>query len=190
MGDFLNGPPDPHLPPEILRGIELHRKVDRYTDSHSCFRSSRSRLYPQFGHYAGVLVDIFYDHFLAKNWSFYAPHDPLESFAKRVYAALQSEEAFLSPRLAAAAPRFEQHNLFVGYRDLEGIRKTLQNISKRTRRKSSLDRAMQPLQSHYTQFEAEFLSFFPQLCNHYWEASAHSVTDSATPNRHPLIRRR
>jgi acyl carrier protein phosphodiesterase len=90
MGDFVKGRSAlEQFEPEIIRGIELHRAIDEFTDSHAVVSASKDRLRPKYRHYSGVIVDVFYDHFLARNWSDY--HDELlPDFADRAYGVIQS----------------------------------------------------------------------------------------------------
>src|SRR6476661_6124760 len=94
LGDFVKGTPVNLYPEEIRKGIDLHRKVDSYTDSHAIVRSSKSLVCADRRRFAGVLIDVFYDHFLAKNWLEYS-EIPLRDFSRHVYKILQDNRDIL-----------------------------------------------------------------------------------------------
>ncbi|MGB5646129.1 MAG: ACP phosphodiesterase, partial [Muriicola sp.] len=82
IADSIRGNKYTHLPATIQKGIILHREIDTFTDAHPIHKKSSKRLHPTQGHYSGVVIDVFYDHFLAKNWAQYS-EEPLETFVVR-----------------------------------------------------------------------------------------------------------
>jgi acyl carrier protein phosphodiesterase len=165
LGDFLKGQKVENYSQEIQKGINLHRKVDSYTDSHPVVKQSKALISAPNRRYAGVLVDIFYDHFLAKNWSTYSSI-PLQKFATQVYIIFQSNESVLPPKMQLVLPRIINNNLLVSYRELAGIQQALQNISARLKRKNTLGEAIEELSHNYQQLELDFKNFFPDLINY------------------------
>lgn len=162
MGDFVRGRLRGDHPPAIELGIRLHRRVDSYTDRHPRVVASRRRLRPPFRRYAGILVDVFYDHFLARDWA--RLHDqPLEVFAARVYAALEANPELLGERLRRAAPYFRRHDLLVSYRELGGIEHALAGLSARLSRRNPLGAGLIELQRNYAGLENDFRAFLPEL---------------------------
>ncbi len=97
MADGIRGKQFEHFPEDVQKGIILHRFIDTYTDSHDIFRQSTKRLHEKYHHYAGVIVDIVYDHFLAKNWSKYSDEN-LEDFINRFYNSLHENYAILTEK--------------------------------------------------------------------------------------------
>src|SRR5258708_9145485 len=87
----------------IAKGIELHRAIDEFTDHHPVVKLSKNRLRPKYRHYSGVIVDIFYDHFLAANWNTYS-EEPLDRYAARVYQIVLEHKTILPERLHQILP--------------------------------------------------------------------------------------
>ena len=161
-GDFVRGVDVASLSQSLRDGVALHRAVDRFTDSHPLVMQSRSRLPASWRHYRGVLVDVFYDHFLARDFDRHAG-EPLEAFAARVYAALGTQRDSLPPRLQQAAPVMIEHDWLRAYSRIEGLEVVLRGMSRRTKREVTLDHATADLQQHYAAFESDFVQFFPDL---------------------------
>ncbi|MBE7490953.1 MAG: DUF479 domain-containing protein [Planctomycetes bacterium] len=161
-GDFVGGLGLGEVHPSLRPGVERHRAVDRFTDSHPVTARSRARLQARWRLFSGVLVDVFYDHFLARDFERLAG-EPLARFAGRVYAALQSQAAVLPPRLAKAAPVMIRHDWLAAYAELDGVAVILGRMARRTRRGAELARAAEDLRDHYAALAADFNEFFPQL---------------------------
>ncbi|MBT1689607.1 acyl carrier protein phosphodiesterase [Dawidia soli] len=166
MGDFVKGRASlEKLDPEIARGVELHRAIDHFTDHHPVVSQSKDRLRPVYRHYAGVIVDVFYDHYLAKRWSGYHTA-PLEDFAVHVYATMQELQYLLPASLQQMLPYMIRGNWLVGYSHIEGIQRTLTGMSRRTTHVSRMDEAVNELRRYYKEFGEEFEVFFPELRKH------------------------
>lgn len=148
--------------PEIIRGIELHRAIDEFTDSHPVVTISKDRLRPKYRHYSGVIVDVFYDHFLARNWSTYHP-DLLPNFANKAYGIIQSFDSILPQDVKYMMPYMIKGNWLVNYSKLEGIHRALSGMASRTPYESKMEEAVADLELHYSDFEHEFKLFFPEL---------------------------
>lgn len=173
MGDFIKGKSYlQQYEPEIVKGIDLHRSIDEYTDSHPIVIQSKNRLRPTYRHYSGVITDVFYDHFLATHWNqFHAV--PLEIFAQKAYQTIVSANAILPAELNQMMPYMINGNWLVNYRELEGIHRALSGMAQRTPYRSRMEEAVNDLRIHYTEFEKEFMQFFPQLnayCQHILSA--------------------
>jgi len=149
----------------IARGIALHRQIDSFTDTHAIVAESKKRLKPKYRHYAAVIVDVFYDHYLARKWSKY--HEiPLEDFAAHVYATMQELQHLLPESLQQMLPYMIRGNWLVGYSYTEGIQRTLTGMSRRTTHVSRMDEAVNDLRKYNREFEQEFEAFFPDLQHH------------------------
>lgn len=162
MADGIRGKQFENYPPEIQKGIILHRFIDTYTDSHPIFRKSTKRLHENYHHYAGVIVDVFYDHFLAKNWSNYSD-ESLEDFTNRFYKSLQDNYDFLSERAKGMMPYMISHNWLVSYQTVEGIASILTRMDSRTQNESKMRFAPHELVEYYGDFELEFATFFEDI---------------------------
>jgi acyl carrier protein phosphodiesterase len=171
MGDFVRGRDLDRFSEELRRGIVLHRKVDAYTDAHEIVRRSKARISPANRRYAGMIVDVFYDHFLAAHWSDYAPV-PLPGFAAEVYGVLQEREELLPDRLRSIAPHMIRQDWLCSYATLEGTQTALRRMARRVQRENSLEHAGAELAAQYQAFRTDFLEFFPDLARF-----ARSVTE-------------
>jgi acyl carrier protein phosphodiesterase len=162
MGDFVKGPLQGRFPPELTRALSQHRKVDAFTDAHPMVRVSRARMPPARRRFAGIMVDVFYDHFLALQWEDYADQ-PLEAFAHEVYALLRTREAILPERLRRIAPLMAQFDWLTSYRRVEAVHVALDRMGERLKRGNALLGAGSELMANYAGLEADFRAFFPEL---------------------------
>lgn len=162
MADGIRGKHYEYLPAEVQKGIVLHRAIDTYTDAHPIFRQSTKRLHERYHHYAGVIVDIFYDHFLAKNWNNYS-NEKLEDFVERFYQSLETHQEILTEKTLHMKPYMIEHNWLVNYQYTKGIERILTQMDRRTKDVSQMQFAIEELEKYYAEFETEFTSFFQDL---------------------------
>ena len=160
MGDFVKGPLPGQLPDDLAAGVELHRRIDSFADAHPAFQASRRRLSPARRRYAGVLVDMFYDHFLAIHWQRFHPQ-PLQDFAGESYALLRAAAAHLPPRLAAFLPSMEADDWLSSYAEIGTIAHALARMARRLRHDNPLAGGEEELLRDFAAFEADFLAFLP-----------------------------
>ncbi len=161
MGDFVKGRLDGRFPPGIVEGILLHRQIDSYTGQNGHFLRSKRRLDQSFGHYRGVLVDLFYDHFLAANWEDYADV-PLPFFLSDSWRILCEHKEFLPDRLQRIMP-FMFRDWLPSYSDIGGIAAVLHRMSFRLKRANLLGEGTEALNRHYEGLYGDFRKFFPGL---------------------------
>jgi acyl carrier protein phosphodiesterase len=146
----------------IAKGIALHRFIDEYTDQHPVVTESKKRLRSVYRHYSAVIVDVFYDHFLARYWSEF--HSiPLDTFAKFCYETIQDHEPILPEGIRYMLPYMIRGNWLLNYSKIEGINRALTGMSRRTPYESKMDEATNDLVRHYEEFKSEFYLFFPDL---------------------------
>jgi acyl carrier protein phosphodiesterase len=162
LGDFVGGKIKNRYGKRIEQGIIFHRKVDTYTDSHVLTVDCRKQFSSYRRRYAGVIVDICYDHFLSKYWSTYASVD-LGEFAGHVYTVIQSYGDILPSRLQEVLPRMQRQNWLLTYGTLNGVKITLERISKRVSVNNPLIGSIEEVIENYDRLETNFLSFFPDL---------------------------
>jgi acyl carrier protein phosphodiesterase len=162
MADGIRGKHFESYPIDVQKGIILHRAIDTFTDAHPIFRQSTKRLHENYHHYAGVIVDVFYDHFLAKNWSKYSD-EKLDLFVDRFYQSLQDNNAILSERTKGMMPYMIKYNWLVSYQTVEGINRILTQMDHRTNNESKMRFATNELSEFYSEFETEFSEFFKEL---------------------------
>jgi acyl carrier protein phosphodiesterase len=165
MADGIRGRQFEHFPQEVQKGIILHRSIDTYTDSHDVFRQSTKRLHEKYHHYAGVIVDIVYDHFLAKNWTKYSD-EKLEDFINRFYQSLHDNYDILTEKTQGMMPYMIENNWLLSYQTVEGIHKILTQMDRRSKNVSKMQYASEELVEFYTEFEQEFTLFFEDIKQH------------------------
>lgn len=161
IADGIHGKPDAYAP-GVQRGIMLHRAIDTFTDAHPIFRQGTKRLHARYHHYAGVIMDIIYDHFLAKNWHRYHPQ-PLGKFAAGFYSLLEERHDTLPERIQRMVPYMVQYNWLLRYASKEGIARTLFELDHRTKNISGMTTAIDELEEFYAEFEQEFTAFFEEM---------------------------
>ena len=163
IGDFVKGKNlTQRFDAEISLGIGLHREIDWFTDTHPVVKQSKDRLRPKYRHYSGVIVDIFYDHFLARNWDQYSSL-LLSDFAQASYALIQQNELILPPEVKFMMPYMIKGNWLVNYSELDGIQRALRGMARRTRFESKMEESVVDLKENYEDFKREFEIFFPDL---------------------------
>lgn len=162
MGDFVKGPLDPALPHGLRDGITQHRRIDSYTDAHPAVLASKRRISPEYRRYAGILIDMIYDHFLAKYWDQYATMT-LPAFTGRTYQIVTDYQLRLPTRMQLSMRYMVANDLLGSYREIDGIQAALRGIETRLRRPSRLGEAITELEGAYPTLLADFQVFFPQL---------------------------
>jgi acyl carrier protein phosphodiesterase len=161
LGDFVKGPLGDRYRGAVGAAIVVHRRLDSYTDAHAAVQRSRSRVSAARRRYAGIMIDMFYDHFLARSWSEF--HDePLDAFSARVYALLERRHAELPERLQFVAPRMAARDWLGSYANTANVARALDGISSRLRRANRLAGAGEELLADYAGFEADFRAFLPE----------------------------
>jgi len=163
IGDFVRGRTIyEQFPYKIALGIELHREIDEFTDNHPVVLESKIRLRPKYRHYAPVIIDMFYDHYLAINWDKYHPQ-PLPEYAQLAYQVLKKFESILPTQVKYLLPYMTEGNWLLNYAKPEGIHRALSGMAQRTPYDSKMNEAIEELNLYYQDFETEFLLFFPDL---------------------------
>ena len=162
MADGIRGKHFENYPLDVQKGIILHRAIDTFTDAHPIFRQSTKKLHEKYHHYSGVIVDVLYDHFLAKNWNQYSD-EKLEDFVERFYQSLYDNNKILTDRTKDIMPYMIAHNWLVSYQTIEGIHRILTQMDHRTKNQSQMRFATNELSEFYPEFEEEFTNFFQEL---------------------------
>lgn len=162
MGDHIRGNNFNNLNDDVIKGVKLHRLIDAFTDTHPVVTASKERLRPVFHKYAPVIVDIFYDHFLAKNWNAYS-EVPLQGYADYVYALLSKNKNILPQRTQSMLPHMIANNWLFIYSTTDGINRVLTGMSKRAKFDSKMENAAIYLIKDYSLYENEFYVFLKDL---------------------------
>ena len=165
MADGIRGKHFENFPVEVQKGIKLHRAIDTFTDAHPVFRESTKKLHDRYHHYAGVIVDVFYDHFLAKNWKKYSDED-LATYIQRFYQSLEDNKTILTEKTTKLMPYMIDQNWLLQYQTVEGIHNIMTQMDSRTKNKSNMRFSSEELVLHYTAFEEEFTTYFKAIQQH------------------------
>ena len=162
MADGIRGNDYLKFPEEIKKGIILHRYIDTFTDAHPIYRKSKHRLHEKYGHYSGVIMDILYDHFLAKNWNNYSD-EKLEDYVENFYKLLKDNYNILTEKTQNVLPYMTERNWLASYATIAGIEIILFQMDYRTKHRANMQEAVVELQEFYNEFEEEFTLFFEEL---------------------------
>jgi acyl carrier protein phosphodiesterase len=164
IGDFVRGRIDPALPPKVRAGIALHRAVDAYTDAHADVAAARALFVPPFRRYAGILLDVWFDHLLARQWARFG-EDDLDDFSDRVRGLLAVDAGLVPERMRGFVAYLEANRLPAAYRDVAMIGQALRGMSRRLKRANPLGEALPVLVALHAPLQQRFDAFFPALRN-------------------------
>ena len=162
FADHVRGNRFAHFPEGIQKGILLHRAIDSYTDQHPAARESSKRLHATQGHYSRVIVDIYYDHFLARHWDRYSAV-PLETYCENFYAHLEANKAVLPDKTKHILPYIKAQNWLLSYREISGLNEAFEGLDRRTQGRSNMKTATRELITFYDAFETDFFALFEDL---------------------------
>lgn len=165
IGDSVKGRDIEKYPLPLQEGIRMHRVIDSFTDTHSVVSESKNRLRPVFNHYSSVIIDVFYDHILARNWGVYSS-EPLEEYVNRVYTVLEQNLNLMPKENREMLPYMKERNWLLTYLKIEGIHRALSGMARRTAFVSKMEQAAAWLEKDYALYEDEFQRFFPELIAH------------------------
>jgi acyl carrier protein phosphodiesterase len=154
-----------HLGREFQRGIQRHRQIDAFTDSHPVVRRSILLIGPAYRRFGGILTDMFYDHFLASDWPRYS-EATLEEFSSTIYASFEALDGDLPATACLRLRQIKAADLLCSYRDIDGIGRALEGMGRRLRRPAALGDSIAELERHYDALHADFAEFFPELCGY------------------------
>lgn len=157
MGDFVKGPLGDGYPPRIRQGLLLHRKIDSFAQRDANFQASRLRLSPVFGLYRGILVDLFYDHFLAKEWDRWS-QTTFKDYLEWTREVIEQQLPIMSPQLQEFVPIIF-NDLLPSYKSIAGTDAALKRMSRRIRRPNPLGEGSGELARHYEELKTDFERF-------------------------------
>lgn len=162
MGDYVKGKSYLAFPEEVKKGILIHRDIDYFTDMHPITRRNKQRVAARYHKYAGIIIDIFYDHFLACLWDQYSDL-PLQDFVSRTYDLLKRNYKVLPEAIKRWFPTFLENNWMMAYRRVDGIELVLERMSANTSLPNHAAYATDVLKDQYSVFEEDFQEFFPLM---------------------------
>jgi acyl carrier protein phosphodiesterase len=161
-GDYYKGPLRGQLDPGIERGVRLHRAIDAYTDSHLVVEELRRQFPQNLRRYAGILIDISFDHYLTTHWSQYS-NVPLNEFNASIYQVLLEQETLLSADCLKMMKRIVDYDVLNRYHDWDAVAATATRVGERFRRGNPLKEVQRELEPLKEQLETSFLAFYPDL---------------------------
>lgn len=162
IADSVRGNNYTDFDPEVQKGILLHRSIDTFTDAHPIFRVGTKRLHSRYHHYAGVILDVFYDHFLARNWSRYSSI-PLQEHNHQFYDLLEKNLDWMPERIEKILPIMRSQDWLTTYATIGGLSEILFQMDRRTKLVSKMQFAPEELEEFYDEYKAEFFEFFEEL---------------------------
>jgi acyl carrier protein phosphodiesterase len=162
IADAVKGRQMEEYPEKIRAGIKLHRLIDEFTDTHPLVSVSKERIRGNYRKYSGVVVDMYFDHFLAANWHDFSD-ETLLHFTRNSYKMLFRHYVQMPPRMKRILPLMAAGNWLNSYAKTENISLALQGMSRRTKFISGIENGGTDLKIHYTELEEDFRNFFPEL---------------------------
>ena len=162
IGDYIKGENFKKYSESVKKGILLHRDIDLYTDRNKTVKKSKSLLKKKFGKYSGIIVDIFYDHFLTKNWHKFSSQS-LKDFTQSFHNILNKYFEILPEEVKKFVPSFIDNNWIKTYESVEGMEIVLKRMSQVTTLPDETDYAINVLRNNYNEIEDDFLNYFPEL---------------------------
>ena len=163
IADHIRGNNYDGFSKEIQQGIFLHREIDTFTDAHEVVRKSKRRLHKRYRHYDGVIIDIFFDHFLAKNWANYSAI-PLDVYTNSINQLFREISSELPVKSQQFIKYMNEYNILFNYQFENGIERVLTGMNHRTKGKSQMNLAIEDLKNLQQEFEEDFTIFFEDLC--------------------------
>lgn len=169
LADQVRGADRNRMSASFLRGVACHQAIDAFTEHHPVIKHSRTLIGPAQRRFSGILVDVFYDYFLAKNWNQFSG-TPLERFTHGAYGDFQPHIPTLPEEARITLERIITHDWLTSYREIAGIEDVLTRLTARIsetwqRRIPALNDAVADLQKHEAELEADFQAFMPQLAS-------------------------
>lgn len=162
LGDFTRGIDVSLLPVSVQQGIRHHRAVDSFTDQHPEVLASKTLFSKQRRRFAGVALDILYDHYLLRHWQRFSQTDRA-IFVEHIYQELQRNEHLMPEKMAQVTRRMVEHDWFGAYRDLESIGYALDRVAGRIRFANKFTGMIDEIRANDVELEKRFLRFFPDL---------------------------
>jgi acyl carrier protein phosphodiesterase len=159
IGDFVKGRiENTHYAPEIKKGLQLHRDLDRFAQDSPIYLRSRERLDKKFRRMSGIILDIAYDHFLAKYWTRYS-EQPLADFAKNVYAILKKQKPLLPADFYYFLSTMTRENWLYEYQDIKMIATVLSRMAYHLPFENNLAESITEIERNYKRLAGDVADF-------------------------------
>ena len=174
MADFMRDVDQDSLPEEVWEGIQLHRSVDGFTDSHEVVRDLRRYFSPEKRRFSGIVLDVVFDHFLIKHWDNYSSEN-FNSFVDDCYADLWTHRELMPPRMEMVVGWMVKRDWIRSYAELDHVGRALDGLAGRLKLKHDFHGSIEEVHGHYDTIEAGFLKFFPELLRHVKRRESQSI---------------
>lgn len=165
IADAIKGKSYVKFRKDIITGILLHRDIDTFTDRHIIVKNSRAKIREYFGKFSGIVVDIYYDHFLARNWEQYHNVE-LTQYSTYVYLILAKRFLLLPSRIKRLLPFLIGQNWLVSYANLNDLQRVFNGMDRRTGHISGMDNSVKILKNNYESLYLDFKEFYSELENY------------------------
>ncbi|MBF4984001.1 acyl carrier protein phosphodiesterase [Nonlabens mediterrranea] len=162
IADSVRGKDFSMFPERVAQGIILHRHIDTFTDSHPIVKLSKNLIREEYGHWSSVIVDLYYDHFLAANWSDFHK-EPLDIYVEQFYSDLKENYNILPEKVQKFLPYMVDQNWISSYATVDGISRIFHQMNHRTKNRSKMNFAPIELVKYYNEMERHFREFFEDL---------------------------
>ncbi len=159
FGDFVKGSLMQGVHPDVVKGVLLHRRIDTFTDNHPITQECKKIFINQMGLFSGIVVDMVYDHFLAKNWAKYSSVT-LNEYAQNLYKDFDNQQDNLPEKVCQVVPYMKAQNWILAYQSIEGLEKILKQMSQRISNKKELNSCIPLVVLHEKSIESMFFEFF------------------------------
>ena len=162
IADGVKGKQIERFSPGVIKGIKLHRQIDMFTDSHPVIERGKEALRPKFRKFSGVVMDVFGDHFLSKNWTAYSKTS-LREFTESIYSFLNQRKADFPERCRYTLHYMSMQDWLYNYQHIEGVKRALTGLAIRSTFPSGMENAHKELERHYLFYQSIFHEFLPDL---------------------------
>ncbi|GAK77530.1 MAG: acyl carrier protein phosphodiesterase [Nonlabens ulvanivorans] len=162
IADSVRGKDFTMFPERVAQGIILHRHIDTFTDSHPIVKLSKDLIRSEYGHWSSVIVDLYYDHFLAANWADFHK-EPLDIYVEQFYSDLKENYNILPEKVQKFLPYMVDQNWISSYATVDGISRIFHQMNHRTKNRSKMNFAPIELVKYYNEMERHFREFFEDL---------------------------
>lgn len=166
IADHLRGNDFSAFPEGVIKGIMMHRKIDRFTDEHPLFKKSKRLFYTNYEKYSGILVDIYFDHLLASDFKSFHNED-LKDFSSRIYQVYTNYRELMPNSSLRFLSYLLQNNLYQQYASLDGITRVLSHLSHRIGHQIALQASAGDFTNHEAELRSHFNTFMPELQQHF-----------------------
>ncbi|MBC8374946.1 MAG: DUF479 domain-containing protein [FCB group bacterium] len=165
MADFMRDVDLETLPDEVWKGIQLHRSVDSFTDSHAVVKDLRKQFSPSKRRFSGIVLDVVFDHFLIKHWDKYSSSE-FHGFVDHCYEDLWGHRELMPPRMEMVVGWMIKRDWIRSYAELDHVGRALDGLAGRLKLKHDFHGSIEEVHHHYYLIESGFLEFFPELLQH------------------------